>query len=129
MLDGDARSFAAAIQAAAQRFNRVLSPLYLPGTQPPEDWLYSRLEERSAHYTQLLGAPGLALKLANIRQAFENAVTSQPTSSRIASRSWRRLSAKRPESLAVPTHAREQCKVFVEELEQAIYTWRNKASV
>lgn len=133
VLDGDARPVEAAVQAAAQRFNRVVSPLFLPGTQPPEDWIYSRLEDRSSFYAEELGVSMLDQQLGSIRQSFENA-SDKPTNiikNRFATLA--EVLQRDPKDIARIVGRSEagsgEMKVFSEGLEQAVYNWRNKAGV
>lgn len=131
VLDGDAHSVEAAVITAAQRYNRVVAPLFLPGDQPPEDWIYRRLEARCADYAERLGVANLAPLLASIRQSFENAAD-KPTN----------IIKQRFDTLAehLQRDAKEiarvvgngetghgEMKVFADGLEQAIYNWRNRA--
>jgi energy-coupling factor transporter ATP-binding protein EcfA2 len=73
VLDGDAREVEAGMAAAASRYNRVIEPLYLPGDGPPEEWVYRVLEQDTERFAEVLGAPGLAGLLRQLRQQFDNA--------------------------------------------------------
>ncbi|GAA5163657.1 hypothetical protein GCM10025770_16230 [Viridibacterium curvum] len=130
VLDGDARGVEPAVQQAAQRFNRTMSPLFLPGETPPEDWIYVALERRATQYVEELGAPGLAELLRSLRQSFENA-SDKPTN--IIKQRYATLAdslQREPKEIARIVGrweaANGDMKIFASELEQAVYNWRNK---
>jgi len=132
VLDGDARGVLPQITEAAGRHNRVIAPLFLPGTTPPEDWIFRTLEQKSEHYALLLGAPNLNTVLTNLRQQFDNAAD-KPTNIIKARYATLADSLQRPpEDIArlvgrtESTHG--EMKVFADELHQAISDWRARAS-
>ncbi|WP_295433818.1 AAA family ATPase [uncultured Thiodictyon sp.] len=130
VLDGDARQIEPAIQQAAERFNQSAAPLFLPGIQPPEEWIYAALEKQSTLYSSLLAAPSLEQQLKNLRQSFDNA-SDKPTN--IAKNRFETLAdalQRDPEEIARMVGRTEaaggEMKVFSEGLEQAIYNWRQR---
>ena len=132
VLDGDAREVLPQITQAAARYNRIVTPLFLPGNTPPEDWIYRTLENHASEYAQSLGAPNLATLLANLRQQFDNA-SDKPTS--IIKVRYATLADSLQRSpgdiarLVGRTEAvRGSLKVFTDELHQAISDWRSRAS-
>jgi len=132
VLDGDAKDVLPQINQAADSYNRVLKPLFLPGDAPPEDWIYRRLEEHASQYEQALGAPNLAHLLSNLRQQFDNA-TDKPTNIIKARYSSLADSLQRsPEDIARlvgrTESVRGQLKVFADDFHQAISDWRSRAS-
>jgi predicted ATPase len=130
VLDGDARDVQPSIQQAAERFNRVLTPLYLPGDTPPEDWIYTVLENRAADYAAILGAPNLEHLLSDLRREFENA-SDRPTN--IVKKRFETLLEKlrrTPTEIARIVGRNEaerrDMKIFSDALEQSIYNWRSR---
>lgn len=130
VLDGDARDVEPAIQRAAQRFNRTVSPLFLPGSMPPEDWIYSALERKAGTYAEALGAPDLARQLQNLRQNFAGAADKQTN---IIKQRYATLAdslQRDPKDIARIVGRAEatvgEMKVFSDGLEQAVYNWRSK---
>lgn len=131
VLDGDARALEPDIKKAGNRFGQDLSPLFLPGNDPPEAWIYTCLERAAAQYSELLGVPALDQQLGNIRRTFENA-SDKPTN--IVKNQFYTLAEqlqRRPEDLARAVGRAEsshgELNVFAQDLEQAIYNWRRRA--
>lgn len=133
VLDGDAKAVEPAIQAAAQKFNKTLTPLFLPGEQPPEEWLYQRLENQPDFYAQKLGTSSLAERLRALRQSFDNA-SDKPVNiikHRFATLADE-LQRDTREIARIVGREEATCsemKVFAEGLEQAIYNWRSRVSL
>lgn len=132
VLDGDARNVETAMQAAANKFGRTVSPLFLPGSAAPEDWVYTRLEAQAIEYETVLGVPNLGQLLKTIRQSFEGA-SDKPTN--IAKNRFDTLSdtlQRSPDQIARVVGRNEaaqgEMKIFAETLEQAIYNWRERAT-
>jgi predicted ATPase len=130
VLDGDARAVLPEITKAASRYNRVITPLFLPGDAPPEDWVYRTLESHTAEYAQALGVPNLSMLLANLRQQFDNA-TDKPTNimkARYATlaESLQRSQEEVARQVGRIESERGELKVFSEELSQAISDWRSR---
>ena len=130
VLDGDARNAEAGITKAANRYNCVVAPQYLPGKTPLEDWMYQILERNVDEYTQYLGAPNLGKLLKNLRQLFEND-SGHPTHI-VKSRytTLAELLQRTPEDIARIMgrieSARDELKIFADGLAQAITDWRNR---
>ena len=57
VLDGDARDMKPKIVEAAMQYERIADPLFLPGKESPERWIWSRLEEDVEAFAALLGLP------------------------------------------------------------------------
>jgi hypothetical protein len=132
VLDGDARDVEPDMAAAAQRHNKSIDPLYLPGTTPPEDWIYQTLEDKSQLYSQLLGAPNLAELLSNLRLQFDNA-TDKPTNIMKARFATLADSLQRTQQDIARVVGREgsqlgPLKVFADELSQAVSNWRARSA-
>jgi predicted ATPase len=131
VLDGDARDAEAAMATAASKYNRVIKPLYLPGTEPPEDWVYRTLELESARFAEELGAPGLAGLLQQLRQQFDGAAD-KPTN--IIKARYATLAdslnrtpadiARRVGRLKCQEHG--EMRIFADELMQAVADWRSR---
>ncbi len=132
VLDGDARSMTDAINRVAARFNRDVNPLFLPGMQPPEDWLYQTLEQFSDRYAQELSAPNLAELLRQLRQYFDNAAD-RPANIMKArftalAHDLQRTPSEIARLVARLESERGEMKRFAEELRVAISNWRSRVS-
>ena len=57
VLDGDARGIGPKIVEAAMQYGQIVEPLFLPGKESPERWIWSRLEEDVEAFAALLGLP------------------------------------------------------------------------
>lgn len=55
VLDGDARDMETPIRRAAHEYGRSVQPLFLPGNEPPEGWIWQTLGRRRDVYAPLLG--------------------------------------------------------------------------
>ena len=55
VLDGDARDMETPIKRAADEYGRSVQPLFLPGNEPPEGWIWQTLGRRRDVYAPLLG--------------------------------------------------------------------------
>ena len=55
VLDGDSRSQQTAIESAAREHGQAVHPLFLPGDEAPEGWIWRTLETRRDDYADLLG--------------------------------------------------------------------------
>ena len=76
VLDGDSRHMEATIKDVAGEYGRAVRPLFLPGEQPPEHWLWESLLRASDEYAPILGlsATHLTERMAAIEQTLEGAV-------------------------------------------------------
>lgn len=131
VLDGDAKSVEGQIVKAANDFNRVIKPLYLPGDMPPEEWIYRALERQSTHYGNKLSSPNFSDLLQQLRQQFDGAAD-KPTS--IAKARYATLAdslQRTPEEMARLVGYAEseagEMRIFANELKQAIMDWRIKS--
>lgn len=133
VLDGDAHNIELSIQASAQRFNRTINPLFLPGTQAPEDWIYQALEKNANNYAEILGVPGLDQQLINIRQSFASAADKPSNIVKNRFQTFAELIQRTPEDIARIVARKEaiqgEMKIFSDNLEQAIYNWRNQIAI
>lgn len=130
VLDGDAHAVEPALQRAAQKFNRTVTPLFLPGATPPEDWIYCALERRSQHYASQLGAPNLAQQLQNFRLSFDNACDKPANIMKHRFETLADALQYDQKNIARVVGREEACfgamRVFADSLEQAVYNWRNR---
>ncbi len=55
VLDGDSRNFESDIESAAREYGQVAKPLFLPGNESPETWIWHTLEKYRDSYAPLLG--------------------------------------------------------------------------
>ncbi len=131
VLDGDAREVEPAIAEAAKRYNRMVTPLYLPGTVPPEGWIYTTLEQQIERYSQDLAAPSLATLLAHLRQQFDNAADRPTAILKARFATLAESLQQTPEMIArrvgLLEAGRGELKPFTDDLHQAILNWRNQS--
>lgn len=130
VLDGDARAVEADIVRAASRFNRVVKPLYLPGSMPPEEWVYQALERSSGQYRGLLSAPNLENTLGQLRQQFDGAADKPANIIKARYATLADALQRTPEDIARVVGRNESgqrdMKVFADELTQEIMNWRSR---
>ena len=55
VLDGDSREMEGRIKAIAEKHGQSLQPLFLPGRDPPEEWVWNALRTNSDEYAERLG--------------------------------------------------------------------------
>ena len=70
VLDGDARDMETPIKRAADEYGRSVQPLFLPGNEPPEGWIWQTLGRRRDVYAPLLGLspPDMDRRMRDIDQ-------------------------------------------------------------
>lgn len=132
VLDGDAQEVLPQITQAAARYNRIVKPLFLPGSAPPEDWIYRTLQEHAGEYAQFLGAPNLVTLLAHLRQQFDNASDKPTNIIKVRYATLADSLQRSPGDIARVVGRTEAVrgalKIFADELHQAISDWRSRAS-
>ena len=76
VLDGDSRDLEGRIKAIAEEYGHSVQPLFLPGADPPEQWLWRRLRENPDDYADRLGAraPDLESAMSELARLAEGAV-------------------------------------------------------
>ncbi|MCL6589080.1 MAG: AAA family ATPase [Firmicutes bacterium] len=75
VLDGDARYLKGELIARAKSYGSVIEPLFLPGDQPPEQWIWEKIRSRPAIYGEEFGlsSDGLLKNMAEIERAYAGA--------------------------------------------------------
>ncbi len=131
ILDGDARRMGPRVQQAAETYDRVVDPLFLPGNKSPEHWIWKRLKKDFKRFAKLLGQPAEELKrrMREIEQTMEGAVKGRQTDKSL-------LEALAEEVLRTPAElgrivGRRDAEAghsgmteFVNQLEEQIDAWR-----
>lgn len=119
------------IKQAARRFHRELQPLYLPGDNPPEEWIYQTLEANAAKYAQVFGAPNLEELLAQLRQQFDGAADKPTNIIKARYATLADAMQRTPEDIARVVGREESAKglmkIFADQLIDAITDWRSRA--
>ena len=76
VLDGDSRHMEDHIKAIAEEYGHRVQPLFLPGTTPPEGWIWEVLQLNSQDYAPLLGlsSSDMERRMREIARMLEGAV-------------------------------------------------------
>ena len=76
VLDGDAQDMKAKVEQAARQYDHIVDPLFLPGKESPERWIWLRLEEDVEGLAGLLGLPVAEMKrrMQEVHRTMEGAV-------------------------------------------------------
>ena len=76
VLDGDSRDLEGRIKAIAEEYGHSVQPLFLPGRDPPEQWLWRMLRENPDEYADRLGAraPDMESAMSELAKLAEGAV-------------------------------------------------------
>ncbi len=76
VLDGDAHDMKPKIEQAARQYDQIVDPLFLPGKESPEQWIWLRLEDDVEAFASLLGLRADEMKrlMQEVRQTMEGAV-------------------------------------------------------
>ena len=76
VLDGDSRDMEDRIKAIAEEYGHSVQPLFLPGTAPPEDWIWNVLQRNAQDYAEWLGLDPLDMErqMREIARMLEGAV-------------------------------------------------------
>ena len=79
VLDGDSRQLEGKIKAIAENYGHSLQPLFLPGDDPPEQWLWRILRADSGEYAEQLGLVGsdMGIAMSELDRLTEGAVKRQ----------------------------------------------------
>ena len=75
VLDGDSRYMETSIKLIAEDYGHSMQPLFLPGTTPPEGWIWEVLQRNAQDYAASLGLtpPDMERKMREIDQMMEGA--------------------------------------------------------
>ena len=81
VLDGDARDKENALKNAAAEYGQTVQPLFLPGKESPEAWMWQVLDKQRDHYAQSLGITPLDMeqRMNQIEQLIVGGVQQQST--------------------------------------------------
>ena len=76
VLDGDSRHMETSIKRIAEGYGHSVQPIFLPGTTPPEDWIWEILQSNVQDYAVLLGLASLDMErqMREIARMLEGAV-------------------------------------------------------
>ena len=79
VLDGDSRDMETSIKRIAEGFGHDVQPLFLPGTTPPEGWIWEVLQRNAQDYAALLGlaSSDMERQMQEIARMLEGAVHRQ----------------------------------------------------
>ena len=79
VLDGDSRDMETSIKRIAEGFGHDVQPLFLPGTTPPEGWIWEVLQRNAQDYSALLGlaSSDMERQMQEIARMLEGAVHRQ----------------------------------------------------
>ena len=79
VLDGDSRDMKDRLTAIAEEYGHSVQPLFLPGTAPPEDWIWEALQRNAQDYAALLGlaSSDMERQMREIARTMEGAVQRQ----------------------------------------------------
>ena len=76
VLDGDASDMTLKVRQAAKEYDQIVDPLFLPGKESPEHWIWRRLGQDVEGFASLLGLPAAEMKrrMQEVQQTMEGAV-------------------------------------------------------
>ena len=76
VLDGDAHDMEPKVRRAAEQYDQLVDPLFLPGKESPERWIWTRLEDDAEDFARLLGlaADEMRRLMRGVNQTVEGAV-------------------------------------------------------
>ena len=76
VLDGDAHDMKPKVEQAARQYDQIVDPLFLPGKESPERWIWLRLEDDVEAFASLLGLRADEMKrlMQEVHQTMEGAV-------------------------------------------------------
>lgn len=79
VLDGDSRHMEASIKRIAEEYGHSMQPLFLPGTAPPESWIWEVLQRNTQDYADLLGLTpsDMERRMQDVAKMMEGAVRQQ----------------------------------------------------
>ena len=131
VLDGDARDMETLIKRAANEYGRSVQPLFLPGNEPPEAWIWQTLRRRRNVYAPSLGlsAQDMHRRMGDIDQMLEGMVHKGDFSKAVLDAFATELNQTPPEiARIVGRRETEDCQPelaeFLVPLEEQINAWR-----
>ncbi len=76
VLDGDASDMTPKVRQAAREYDHIVEPLFLPGGESPEHWIWQRLGQDVEVFASLLGLSVAEMKrlMQEVKQTMEGAV-------------------------------------------------------
>ena len=131
ILDGDSRNLEPMLKSTAAQYGQAIQPLFLPGSGPPEAWIWQTLERQRDDYAALLGiAPGaLEHRMRAIIQLLGGAVHQQDTHKAALEAFANEINRTVPEIARIvgqqeAQHSQGPAAVFLAELAEQINVWR-----
>ena len=131
VLDGDARDKETALKNAAAEYGTPVQPLFLPGKEPPEAWIWRVLDEQRDYYAESLGITALDMeqRMRQIEQLVAGKVQQQSTykvAVEALSDELNRTVSDIARSVGQHEAQRPHGEVaaFITQLEEQITTWR-----
>ena len=131
VLDGDSRDRETDLVKAASEYRTTLKPLFLPGIQPPEAWMWRAIESNRSVYAGNLGITALDLadRMKNIEQLASGVVYQQDRDKIALEELAQELGRSVPEIARLVGKQEAQLShgeaaVFLTQLEEQIIGWR-----
>lgn len=133
VLDGDAKNLENALKLKANKFNKSVQPLFLPG-DVPERWAWQILTEYANEYAAVLGVSeqDLKLRLRQFDQQFDNAAD-KPTekmknkySSFCETMHLEETDIMRKIARKEAERGRSEMKIFMNDFEMQLRNWQSR---
>ena len=135
VLDGDGRDLDAKLKLAAEDRGSRITPIYLPGDQPPEVWLWKLLTEKYTDFAPVLGLNEKSLYdyLTKIEQLYLSAADKPANIAKNKFNSLSELTQMTESEIIRKTIYHESkkeegdLKIFMNDLQNELNRWRSRA--
>ena len=133
VLDGDARNKEASLKAAANEYGVTVQPLFLPGEECPETWIWRLLEKHRDNHSELLGiaSQDLEQRMHGIGQLLAGQVHQQNRDKDAVQALAYELNRTAPDIARIVGHHEAQqphgeAAPFLTQLQEQINAWRQQ---
>ena len=129
VLDGDSRARENELKAVAEKYGHSVQPLFLPGTGPPEQWLWGTIRKKTGEYASALGmsADDLEELMRGLDQLVSGAVQQRAAAKASLGAFADRLDRTVPDIARIVGHReaeKDEISEFVVGLTEQINRWR-----
>ena len=129
VLDGDSRAMENQLRSVGKKYGYPVQPLFLPGSGPPEQWLWDTLRKKAAEYAVALNRTEADLErsMRNLKQLADGAVQQRDAAKTALGSFAYSLGRTVPDIARIVGHreARDNAiPEFLMELKDQIGSWR-----
>ncbi len=133
VLDGDSRHLKARIESVAREYGQSAKPLFLPGNESPETWIWHTLETQRDSYAHILGISpqDMEQSMRNTTQTLAGALGGQKSDKAAVEQFAYSLNRTVPDFARIvgrceAEHPHGEASAFLMQMEEQINFWRQE---